>query len=432
MKESGAEWIGEIPEHWSCARTRLVARLESGHTPSRNHPEYWVNCNKPWFTLADVWQLRDGSQKYVYDTKELVSELGLANSSARLLPKDTVILSRTASVGFSAIMGVPMATTQDFVNWVCGPRIIPTFLLWVFRGMKQEFERLMMGSTHKTIYMPDAEQFSTPLPPLPEQRAIAEFLDRKTAQIDAVVAKKRRLIERLQEKRQALISHAVTKGLDPHAPMKESGIEWLKEVPAHWMIRRFRHCGTIPNGQVDPRLPAYRDMVLIAPNHIESETGRLLLTETAFEQGAESGKYVAQEGDVIYSKIRPELQKACIAPENCLCSADMYPITPKPDMVAEYILYNLLCDWFTKYAVLWSDRVAMPKVNRETVGNCFMVVPPLDEQKRIVRYIMTQTEHIDRMTDRIRTQIAKLQEYRQTLISAAVTGKIHVTKEAAC
>jgi len=269
-------------------------------------------------------------------------------------------------------------------------------------------------------------------PSIPEQRAIAAFLDRKTAQIDAVVAKKQRLIERLQEKRQALISHAVTKGLDAHAPMKDSGIEWLKEVPAHWMVRRFRHCGTIPNGQVDPRLPAYRDMVLIAPNHIESETGRLLLTETAFEQGAGSGKYVAQKGDVIYSKIRPELQKACIAPERCLCSADMYPITPKPDMVAEYILYNLLCDWFTKYAVLWSDRVAMPKVNRETFGNCFMVVPPLDEQKQIVRHITAQTEHIDKMTDRIRTQISKLQEYRQTLISAAVTGKINVTKEAAC
>ena len=170
-------------------------------------------------------------------------------------------------------------------------------------------------------------------------------------------------------------------------------------------------------------------MPLVAPNHIESETGLLIQIETAVEQGAESGKYMAQKGDVIYSKIRPELQKACIAPDRCLSSADMYPITARSDMLAEYILYNLLCDWFTKYAVLWSDRVAMPKVNRDTFGNCFMVLPPMTEQTEIVRHIREETGRIDRIADKIQAQIAKLREYRQTLISAAVTGQIDVTAE---
>ncbi len=101
-KDSGVEWLGEIPAHWEVNRTKHVARLESGYTPSRQHPEYWQDCTIPWFGLADVWQIRDGRIQHVSETAEKVSELGLAHSSARLLPMGTVILSRTASVGFSA------------------------------------------------------------------------------------------------------------------------------------------------------------------------------------------------------------------------------------------------------------------------------------------------------------------------------------------
>src|SRR5207249_3411959 len=109
-------------------KLKYVTRLETGHTPSRQHPEYWENCTIPWFSLADVWQIRDGRKEYLEDTAEKVSELGLANSAARLLPLGTVIVSRTASVGFSGIMPVPMATTQDFVNWICGPKLLPEYL----------------------------------------------------------------------------------------------------------------------------------------------------------------------------------------------------------------------------------------------------------------------------------------------------------------
>ena len=127
MKDSGVEWLGEIPAHWDAKRTKFAATLRSGHTPSRQNPEYWRDCTIPWFGLADVWQIRNGQVEYVHATAEKISELGLANSAARLLPNETVILSRTASVGFSAILGVDMAvTTQDFVNWVCGPSLKPS------------------------------------------------------------------------------------------------------------------------------------------------------------------------------------------------------------------------------------------------------------------------------------------------------------------
>ncbi|WP_130473039.1 restriction endonuclease subunit S [Candidatus Magnetaquicoccus inordinatus] len=214
MKDSGIEWLGALPEHWKAGYVRYFARLESGHTPSRQHPEYWENCTIPWFSLADVGQIRNDEVIYVYDTKELVSELGLANSSARLLPKGTVMLSRTASVGYSAIMGCDMATTQDFANWVCGPELISEFLLFVMRGLRNEFNRLMMGSTHQTIYMPDIAKLALGVPPLPEQSAIVAYLDQQTAKLDTLTAEAQRAIELLKERRSALISAAVTGKID--------------------------------------------------------------------------------------------------------------------------------------------------------------------------------------------------------------------------
>src|SRR5690606_33402844 len=138
-------------------------------------------------------------------------------------------------------------------------------------------------------------------------------LDQETTKIDDLISEQRRLIELLQEKRRAVISHAVTKGLNPDAPMKDSGVEWLGEIPRHWDLGKFSREIWIAEGQVDPEQEPYKSMPLIAPNHIESGTGRLLELETAEEQGAISGKYWCESGDVIYSKIRPALAKVVIA-----------------------------------------------------------------------------------------------------------------------
>lgn len=214
MKPSGIQWLGDVPEGWEVIQIKQASKLESGHTPSRQHPEYWENCTIPWFTLADVWQIRDAKAEYLFDTKEKVSALGLANSSARLLPKNTVILSRTASVGFSGIMAVDMATTQDFANWICGPRLKPEFLLYVLRAMDGEFRRLMMGSTHNTIYMPDIKSLRFGLPPMEQQAEIVEYVREMTSEFDTLTAEAQRAIDLLQERRTALISAAVTGQID--------------------------------------------------------------------------------------------------------------------------------------------------------------------------------------------------------------------------
>jgi type I restriction enzyme S subunit len=200
---------------WPRVKLTLLARLGSGHTPSRGRPDWWENPTIPWVTTGDVAQMRGDRIEFIENTKLSISELGLANSAAELHPAGTVVLSRTASVGFSAIMARPMATSQDFATWTCGAPLRPRFLLLCLRAMRSELlGRLAMGSTHKTIYMPDIEGIRLVLPTLEEQERVVDEVWEQLRPIDATVKALRGQIELLREHRQALITAAVTGELD--------------------------------------------------------------------------------------------------------------------------------------------------------------------------------------------------------------------------
>ena len=194
--------VTQIPESWDLVPILSVAKLESGHTPSRRKPEYW-NGSVPWISLHDTASL-DGPE--IVNTKQSISELGLRNSSARLLPRGTVVFSRTATVGKSTIMAREMSTTQDFANYVCGPRLHNRYLMQLFRHMQPEWKRLMAGSTHKTVYMPIFRQLQILLPPVAEQEEIANLLERLD---DRIVAETQRQAM-LRNLKDALVSVLLT------------------------------------------------------------------------------------------------------------------------------------------------------------------------------------------------------------------------------
>ena len=152
-KPSTLAWADSLPIAWRGVKLGRFARMGSGHTPSRSHPEWWEDCAIPWITTGEVSQVRDDRREVLTETREYISEIGMANSAAELHPKGTVVLCRTASAGYSAVMGEDMATSQDFATWTCGPNLDPFFLLWCLRAMRSDLlGRLAMGSTHKTIY----------------------------------------------------------------------------------------------------------------------------------------------------------------------------------------------------------------------------------------------------------------------------------------
>lgn len=208
-------WVDSLPSSWQEVRVGLIAHMGSGHTPSRSRPDWWTDCTIPWITTGEVSQVRDDRQEEITETREKISDTGLANSAAELCPAGTVVLCRTASAGYSAVMGASMATSQDFVTWQCGPRLDPYYLLWCLRAMRDDLQgRLATGSTHLTIYVPDLQMLRIPLPLIEEQRAIVDRVRQSNARIDRLIDAIDRQLDLLAERRQALITAAVTGQLD--------------------------------------------------------------------------------------------------------------------------------------------------------------------------------------------------------------------------
>jgi type I restriction enzyme S subunit len=212
MKDSGVAWLGEVPAHWDVKRVKNVARLESGHTPSKQFPEYWENCDIPWVSLNDSKQL--AANDYISDTAVQINPLGLANSSARMLPEGVVVFTRDATIGLAAITTRPMAVSQHLIAWCPSSEIQAIYLLRVFNMMKPFLDSYTFGATIKTIGMGDVKKLVTPVPPLSEQLAIVKFIDRETTRLDALTVEATHGIALLKERRSALISAAVTGKID--------------------------------------------------------------------------------------------------------------------------------------------------------------------------------------------------------------------------
>jgi type I restriction enzyme S subunit len=415
-RDSGVEWLGDVPEHWTHSRVRALFRQQKRQDQT----------GKPVLSVYREYGviLKDSREDNINKTPEDISAYQLVN------PGDLVVNKMKAWQGSLGVSPVEGVTSPDYLVFAPHHGECPEFLHLLLRCRQMvSVYRGISNGIRPDQWRIEADSFlglSVFLPPVPEQVHIAAFLERETAKIDALVAEQQRLVELLKEKRQAVISRAVGKGLNPNAPMKDSGSEWLGEVPAHWEVKRFQRCVYVAEGQVDPEDPCFSAMPLIAPNHIESGTGRLLTLESASDQGAESGKYLCKAGDVVYSKIRPALRKVCIAPEDCLCSADMYPLRAHSGLTNAFLLWAMLSEWFSCLAVLESQRVAMPKINRESLKDLMLVVPGVEEQGQIVTFLKRETAKLDALTAEAQRAIELLQERRTALISAAVTGKIDV------
>jgi type I restriction enzyme S subunit len=190
-------------------------------------------------------------------------------------------------------------------------------------------------------------------------------------------------------------------------------------IPEEWDARPLLSTVRIANGQVSPKVEPYKSMVLVAPDHIESSTGKLLAKETAAEQGAISGKYLFESGDIVYSKIRPYLRKAILADFSGLCSADMYPLKPATDISAGYIFAVILGYRFSKSAESVSVRSGMPKINRTEMADFSLAVPPLPEQRAIAEAL----SDVDGLLGGLDRLIAKKRDLKQAAIQQLLTGQ---------
>jgi type I restriction enzyme S subunit len=226
-------------------RLKRVFSVVNGSTPRSEETEYW-DGDIPWVTPEDLGRLRFAR---ISETRRQITDEGYQNCGTTLVPQGSLVLSTRAPIGHLAIADMPLCTNQGCRSLVFRRGGNEAFFFFQLFAARQELESLGSGSTFQELAKDRLEELFVVVPPEEEQRAIATFLDRETAKIDALVAKKERLIELLQEKRAALITRAVTKGLDPNVPIKNSGVEWLGEIPGHWTVSKLRYaCSLLRDG----------------------------------------------------------------------------------------------------------------------------------------------------------------------------------------
>lgn len=418
-KESGLPWLGRMPRHWDLKRGKSIFQRIDKRSADGKEELLTVSSARGVVPRRTATVTMFKAESY--------------RGYKLCWPGDLVINSLWAwggGLGVSQHHGI-ISSAYGVYRVRDGVPVSPAFIHEVVRSTPFNWELHVRskGIWISRLQLTDESFLDAPfhMPPPEEQAAMVRFLDYANGRLERTIRAKRKVIALLHEQKQAIIHHAVTRGLDPSVPLKPSGIPWLGDIPKHWSLKRFKFLAMINSGQVDPRKAAYRDLVLIAPNHIQSGSGRLLKQETAAEQGADSGKYLVSRGQIIYSKIRPNLRKAVIAPCDCLCSADMYPITPRTgELSHDYLLLLLLSQPFTKFAVDTSMRVAMPKVNREALANCLMWYPGPDEQSHILGFIAREGAPFEAAISGLEREIELLREYRTRLVADVVTGKLDV------
>lgn len=288
------------------------------------------------------------------------------------------------------------------------------------RTVRVESDLATAGISYPAINPSDLVSLAVPIPSLDEQRAIAAFLDRETARIDELIAKKQRLIELLAEKRTALISHAVTKGLNPDAPMKDSGVEWIRSIPEHWDVRRLKFAFHFLNNMRVPisgeeRASMAKEYPYYGASGIIDHVDGYIFDEPLI--------LVAEDGANLYSRSSP---LAFIVRGQYWVNNHAHILRPDSGPITywEAVLQTVEYD-------PWVTGSAQPKLTKENLGEIPLPLPPLQEQNRIARFIEAAEAGPLPLVDRIRNAVEHLREYRSALISAAVTGKIDVRGEVA-
>ncbi len=301
-------WIGHLPNHWMTARIKHGFRtIRSGTTPPSNQEDFYGG-DIPWVNTSE---LRENT---VTSTEKTVTSEALREFSAlKIYPKNSLLFAMYgATIGRVAILGIDATVNQAVCVLADPSEFSERYVFYGLQASRAILGSVATGGGQPNLNAEKVREHKLPRPPIDDQTAIANYLDRETVHIDRLIAEKERMLTLLEEKRAALISRVVTRGLDPNAPLKPSGQEWLGEIPAHWPTTKFSWDVFISEGQVDPEDEKFSEMILVAPNHIESRTGLVTHTETSADQGAISGKYLCEQGDVLYSKIRPALRKVAV------------------------------------------------------------------------------------------------------------------------
>ena len=410
MRHSGIEWIGEIPKEWKVAKLKQLGSYINGYAFK---PEDWSDSGKPIIRIQDLTG-SFSNPNYFSGTID----------NRYLITKGDILVSWAATLDAFIWSNEDGWLNQHIFKAVPDSCMNSRFFYWLIKvAMDNMNNDNKHGIVMQHVTVGLFGNFLVGVPSYSEQQKIANYLDKVCGEVDEMIALQEQMIEELKAYKQSVITEAVTKGLNPNVPMKDSGIDWIGEVPEHWEVCRFKDVASVKANLVHP--DDYLDYPQIAPDNIEKGSGRLLPYKSVKESNVISDNHLFFKGQIIYSKIRPVLNKLIIAPFDGLCSADMYPIETKND--TNYQKYYMLSEVFvSQVALVVQDRVKMPKINKEELSVIYFLSLPLDEQQSIASYLDTKCAEIDALIAIKQAKIEELKDYKKSVIYEYVTGKKEV------
>ena len=416
-KDSGVEWLGEIPRDWKITRIKHSATLNMGQSPNSEDCNMDGNGYPFLQGNAEFGTMSPTAKQYCPIPRKLANEGDL-------------LFSVRAPVGALNVADKVYGIGRGLCSLTSNSQMTQSFLWWVLPSYKYQLDAISTGSTFEAVSAEQVSNLLFALPTYGEQAQNANFLNHETAQIDTLIDKQQTLIQLLKEKRQAVISHAVTKGLNPDAPMKDSGVEWLGEVPEHWSfatIRRYLLEHRQGYYTSDPYVDDGTKLLRITDLR---ELGEIDIKECPMVSRSQSLKnYLLKEGDVVFARtggagsfgVVPKL-KEDIAYASYLIRFRFLPRF----FTTEYLRFMLIADSFQLAVKSNIHGGVTQNIHAEDIKNTFVASPPLEEQNKISAYLITQTNSYADLIKKAEQAIQLMQERRTALISAAVTGKIDV------
>ncbi|EDP70146.1 hypothetical protein FBALC1_11452 [Flavobacteriales bacterium ALC-1] len=407
LNTSKIDWLNKIPNHWKEVRLGSVFNERKEKVSDKDFPPLSVTKN------GIVPQLENAAKSNDGDNRKLVLSGDFAINSRS---------DRKGSSGLSIYDG-----SVSLINIVLKPiDIIPVFSQYLLKSyfFKEEYYRYGRGIVEDlwTTRYSEMKNMIIPLPPKQEQTTIANFLDYKTEKINRFITKKKQLIELLNEQKAAIINQAVIKGINPNVPMKDSGIEWLGEIPEHWEVRKLKYSVRLNMHTEFNNKESIKNK--IALENIEGKTGRILaLNENSFE-GVGT---IFKKGDVLFGKLRPYLAKVVSPNFEGSCVNELLVLTPnRNDWNPKYLKYRMLASDFISIVDNSTYGAKMPRASWNFIGTLKISKPNKTEQSEIVRFIEKETELVSKTIITIAKEISLVEEYKTALIADAVTGKIDV------
>jgi type I restriction enzyme S subunit len=422
-RDSGDEWIEQIPTHWETQRLKWLSNIENSGIWGEDE-EFSGSISVPipttgQLSIEGIWNYEKMSIRHLTEDEW---------EKYKCVEGDIVVVKSSGSstniiTGKCGYISQSDSECFGFSNFLL--RVRPTKLLdklvYYFLSSnvtKQRIERMVSSTTYPNLKVDEYSNSILSVPPLSEQQQIVSFLDSKTSQIDELIQKKERKIELLKEYRTSLINQVVTKGLNPNVEMKDSVVEWIGEIPSHWVVLKIKY-GV--NHLTEKGTPG-KDDIKISPENVESETG---VCFNLYSEHDSEGVFF-EKGDVLFNKLRLYLKKILLTDYDGFSLGEMIVLRTNDKLINKYFYQLLFSQGLIDLLDSQSTGIKLPRVSPDVILNTEITYPPLSEQQQIVEYLDEQTQKIDSSIQTEERKIELLKEYRQSLISSVVTGKIDV------